>query len=492
MAVMLILSLYTARIVFNTLGIEDYGTYNIVGSIIVLFSFLNNGLSNATKRYITAEIATGTNESCRKIFNTAVIAHILIALLIFIVAETLGLWVVNTVLSIPRDRMFAANIVYQLSVLSALLGIMQSPFSSAILAYERMNIYAYFSIVDVICKLLLIWLIQKIDGDKLIIYAILIFVIGLINVIIYRAYCYHQFVMCQWQLVKDKLLLKKMFTYTSWSLFGQASVVASNQGVSLLINLFFGVTVNAAMGISNSITKIVNDFVVNFQYAFNPQITKHYVAGETEELKKLVWNSSRYSSFLVLLFMMPVCFEARDFLHLWLGDFPKYSVEFCILTIISIYFEAITAPLWMVLCSDSDIKTYQLTVSSIFMLNVVFSFILLSIGLPPFIVIAVRVIVDIILILTRLFFVERKVDGFSKYSWLKAVLGNSILVIILPFILTYIVQQINIEILFLRLVIVSGSSFLATAISIFILGMSFNERKFVYSKFGEYVSKCIA
>lgn len=482
MAVMLVLSLYTAGVVFKALGVEDYGTYNIVGSIIVFFSFLNNGLGTATKRYITAEIAQGDDNSRQRVFNAAVIAHIIIAIVILIVAETLGLWLVNSVLKIPENRYFAANIVYQLSVLSTLLGIMQCPFTSAILAYERMSIYAYFSIFDVVFKLLLIYCLLTIDGDKLIIYALMVFFTGAVNIIIYRIYCYRHFDMCKWIFVKDYPLLKNMFTYTSWSLLGQGAVMASNQGVSFLINLFCGVTVNAAMGISNSITKVINDFVLNFQFAFNPQITKYYVTKDYEGLNLLVHRTSRYSSFLVLLFLLPICFEASDFLFLWLGDYPKYSVEFCIFSLVAIYFDALAAPLWMVLCSDVDIKKYQITVSLVFLLNVLFSWIFLALGFSPYNVMIVRFSVSFLLVLVRLGFVKNKVPSFSPVLWLKNVLGKSAILMVLPLILTYLVSDIHYEHTILRLIVVSGSAALFTAVSIFIIGLEPNERQFVINK----------
>ena len=482
MAVMLVVSLYTAGIVFNALGVEDYGTYNIVGSIIIFFSFLNNGLGNATKRYITAEIAKGDNDSRRRVFNSAVLAHIGIAFVILLLAETLGLWIVNSVLKIPEGRYFAANVVYQLSVFSAILAIMQCPFTSAILAYEKMHIYAYFTIFDVVFKLLLIFCMMTIDGDKLIIYGLLVFFSGFINIIIYRVYCYRHFPMCKWLYVKDYPLLKSMFTYTSWSLMGQGAVMTANQGVTFLINLFCGVTVNAAMGVSNSITKVVNDFVLNFQYAFNPQITKNYVTRDYTGLNLLVYRTSRYSSYLVLLFLLPVSFEVGDFLSLWLGDYPKYSVEFCILSLVAIYFDSITAPLWMVLCSDEDIKRYQITVSLIFLLNILFSWIFLSMGFSPYVVMLVKASVSFLLIFARLGFVKRKVTSFSFIRWIRDVLGKSIILVSLPFILTYFISRYDIDLRILRLLIVSGSAALFMALSIFFIGLEPNERQFVVSK----------
>lgn len=466
------------RVVLNVLGTENYGIYNIVGSIIVLFSFLNNGLGNATKRYITSEIAVGTDDSRQEVFNTAVIAHVIIAGIILVGAETIGLWAVNYFLNIPQERMFAANVVYQFSVFAALIGIMQSPFSSAIIAHEKMNVYAYFTIFDVVFKLLIVFLVQALTGDKLIIYSILLFCVFILNVLIYRIYCYKTFKMCKWRRVNNKPLLKKIFNYTSWSLFGQGAVVASNQGVAMLINVFYNVSVNAAMGVSASVTNIVNQFVTNFQQAFNPPITKSYVNKDFAGLTDLVWKTSRYSSFLVLVFLLPVCFEVDDLLKIWLVNVPDYSVEFCMLSIISIYFEAITAPLWMILCSDADIKKYQLTVSAIFMLNIVLSWIFLELGFAPYIVTAIRIFVNIVLIIARLFFVRTKIAGFNIAKWAFDVFGKSVLIITLPLIATIVLGRFDYPNIWIRLMIVSSISFLLTCFSIFALGIKKTERQF--------------
>ena len=248
MFIMLILSLFTARIVFNTLGVDNYGIYGLVAGIIVFFSFLNNGLSAATKKFVTGAIVD-ESESISHTFNTCIIAHFIISLIVLFLSETIGIWIVNNVLNIPHDRIYAANWVYQLSVIAAILGIIQSPFGALIIAYEKMNIYAYFTIIDVVFKLFIIYLIQYINGDKLIIYSILIFTVTLINIVIYFVYTYQQFPLCRIQRIRlDRKLLKEIFSFTSWSLFGQAAVVGTNQGTSVLVNVYNSVAVNAAMG----------------------------------------------------------------------------------------------------------------------------------------------------------------------------------------------------------------------------------------------------
>ena len=369
MFIMLAISLFTARIVFNTLGVDNYGIYNLVGGIIVFFTFLNNGLASATRRFITADIAENNIERGRQTFNVCIQAHIVIAFIILFLAETVGLWIVNYVLNIPKDRMNAANWVYQLSVFSAILGIIQSPFGTVITAYEKMNIYAYFTIFDVLFRLLVIYTVQIINGDKLIIYALLIFGVGIVNMILYRIYTFRTFEVCHLKWVKNISQLKEVFKFMSWSIFGQAAVVGTNQGVSVLINIYHNVAVNAAMGVSSQITSIVNQFVSNFQVAFNPQIIKSYNREDYSFVNSLVIRSSKISSFLLIIFFVPLLFETSNVLQLWLGNYPKYAVEFCILTLCCIYIETICNPLWTVVYAQTNIKKYQINISTIYSLT---------------------------------------------------------------------------------------------------------------------------
>lgn len=437
MLVMLLISLFTARVVFNTLGVNDYGTYNLVAGIIVFFSFLNNGLSAATKRYITAEIAEGDERSISHVFYICILAHFIIALIILVLAETVGLWGVNYILNIPADRMYAANWVYQLSVISAVLGIVQSPFGSVIIAYEKMNIYAYFTIFDAVAKLFIIYMVQTLDGDKLIIYAFLIFGVSIVNMLLYRIYTYKAFPVCRLNERKgDKPLLKEIFSFMSWSIAGQAAVVGTNQGVSVLVNVYYNVAVNAAMGVSNSITNIINGFITNFQVAFNPQIVKSYVSKDYSYLQSLIIRSSKLSSFLVIIFLVPLMFEAGNVLKIWLGDYPEYSVEFCILTLLAIYFEAVSAPLWMTVYAQKDIKSYQIVISTVYSLNFFVGWLILFLGAAPYSVITVRVIVFIALAGIRLYFTKKFFTQFDIKIWIIDVLCKSILIFLISSIVT--------------------------------------------------------
>lgn len=490
MLIMLFISLFTARVVFNTLGVNDYGTYNLVAGIIVFFTFLNNGLSAATKRYITAEIAKGDNRSISHVFYICILAHLIIALIILGLAETVGLWGVNNILNIPADRMYAANWVYQLSVIATILNIVQSPFGSVIVAYEKMNIYAYFTIFDAVAKLFIIYMVQALDGDKLIIYAFLIFGVSIVNMLLYRIYTYRAFPVCRLNERKgDKPLLKEIFSFMSWSILGQTAVVGANQGVSVLINVYYNVAVNAAMGVSNTITTTVQNFIGNFQVAFNPQIVKSYVSREYDYLQSLIIRASKLSSFLIIIFIVPLIYETHNVLILWLGNYPKYAVEFCIFTLFANYFEAISAPLWMTVYAQTDIKRYQIVISSFYSLNFFGSWIALFCGMPPFYVVVVRIIIFIILTFIRLYFTKKIFKEFQTIKWMKEVVLRSVIIIVVSSAITGYIYNILKASLFMHIFIITIVSLCCTIPLMYIYGLSANEKLYIKNSVISLVKK---
>lgn len=489
MFVILIVSLYTTRIVFNVLGVEDYGIYSVVGGVIVFFSFINQSLAGATQRYITAELAEGSVESQRDVFSAAIKSHFLIGFIILLLGETIGLWFLNTVMNIPDGRMFAANVVFQLSVFSAFLTVLQAPFNATIMAHEKMAVYAFFSIFDVVFKLAVAFLIQVISGDKLIIYAILIFSVGVINILLYRVYCYKTFLMCRFKNVKNKSLFKGLFSYMGWALFGTATNVGTNQGVTMLVNYYNGVIINAAMGVSNQIVSVVNQFVTNFQVAFRPQIVKYYVTKESEELAKLTIRASRMTAYLILILLIPVSFEIKDFLRLWLGDYPKYAVEFSILTLVCIYFESICNPLIMLITSDKNIKRYQLVVSLIYSTNIIFCWIVLSLGYVPYLVIAIRLVIDFGLVAARLLLMNNRWYGFPIFRWVEKVILKPILVMIIPVTFSWLLKNIAIDSVWVRFFMFSGLSFIITAGTIYLFLLEDAEKKIIHSFIMRIVKK---
>lgn len=491
MLVMLLVSLFTARIVFNTLGVDNYGIYNVVGGIIVFFTFLNNGLSAATRRFVTAEIAQGDEKSISHVFWICILAHLIISAIVLVLAETVGLWGVNCFLNIPPDRLYAANWVYQLSVFSAILAIIQCPFGAVLVAYEKMGIYAYFTILDVVFKLLVIYLVQAVPGDKLIVYALLIFGVGITNTVIYRTYTFYNFPVCRMKYRKfDKPLLKQVFNFTSWSLAGQAAVVGTGQGVSVIINMYFNVAVNAAMGISGTITGTVNRFVSNFQVAFNPQIVKSYVSKEYDYLQTLMIRTSKLSSYLVLIFLVPLLFETSNVMTIWLGNYPQYAVEFCLCSLVVVYLEAISAPLWMMIYAQTNLKRYQIFISSVYSLNFFGGWIVVALGAAPYSVMVVQIVVYSVLTYLRLYFVKQFFPGFSMSKWCREVVVKSLFIIGAASLITGIFAM-NVSLpTFTHIICVTIVSLCLTLPMIYFMGLTKNEQqyitKFIKNKIGKH------
>ena len=476
MAVLLVISLYTSRIIFNALGIEDYGVYNLVAGIVVFFSFLNNGLSSATKRYLTAEIGRGKEESETHIFNICVQAHVCIAILVFILAEFVGLWAIECWLNIPDSRLYAANWVYQISILITVLGIIKSPFDTIIIAYERMEIYSYMTIIDVVIKLLIVVLLQVLGGEKLIIYSLLLLGTSIVTFVITYSYCIIKIPSSKIHLVRDRNSLLNVFSFMGWSLLGQIAVVGTNQGVSVLINLYYSVVLNAALGVSNTITNIVSNFVSNFQVAFNPQIIKLYHSHDYKTLATLAIRASKLSSYLIIIFLVPICLEVKELLSFWLGDYPKYSPEFTILTLFAIFVEALSAPLWMTVYSQSNIRKYQIVISSVYSLNFFLGWLVLYLGFMPYIVIAIRICVFTTLIFIRLWFVHSLIKSFPVKIWICDVLLKSSFIIALSFIIVGLIASNLSYSGLLRLIVVTLTSIVTSGTLIIMFGFNKQER----------------
>lgn len=482
MLIVILVSLYTTRVVLQTLGIDDYGIYNVVGGIVVLFSFINIGLAGAAKRFIMAELAVGNLESQRNIYSTAMNAHLLIASIIVVVGETVGLWILYFMMNIPAERMHAASIVYQMSLLAAVLSILQSPFNSVVISHERMSVYAFVSILDVFLKLGIVFVVQIVDLDKLVSYSFLLLIINVLNFLLYFGYCHKSFSMCRYVKTKDKSAFKSILEYVGWTVFGTGANVLSRQGVNILVNNFFNVAVNSAIGISNTIVTTATQFVNNFQIAFGPQITKNYISGKYSDMNDLVIRSSRYSSLLVLLILIPVTYVIADLLYLWLGVYPEYTEEFCILTLICVYFETITNPLTGVITSDKKIGVYQTIVSAVYLSNLLICWIVLFIGALPYYVVLVRLVLDGALIVVRLSMIKKKVISFPVIIWIKSVILRSILIILLSFPLILFIKLIVLDNVIKRFLLHGLMCMVWIMVLIWFVGLTNKEKLFVINK----------
>lgn len=426
----MIVSLYTSRVILDVLGIEDFGILNVVGSVIVLMSFLNGSMSVATQRFLTYELGVGTKGQFGKVFSMAVYIHIAIAVAVVLLAETVGLWFVNTMLVIPENRMFAANCVYQASILSAALGIIQTPFNASIVSYERMYIYAWIGLGETFTKLGLVLLLLYYGGDRLIMWAFATFAVRLIVSAYYRFYCRRYLDGCRTRRVWDRQLFRKMFGFTGWNMFGTAAWAMKDQGASVLLNVFGGPVANAARGVAGQVNGAVRGLVGGFQTAVNPQLTKSYASGHSESTFRLLCRSSKISFYLMLLLALPLCVEVDFVLSLWLVEVPQYAGTFTLLVLLESLFDTLSGPMITALLATGNIKWYQIVVGCILLLNIPFAYLWLRLGGPivaPFIVSIFFMVVGN---LSRLFFC-RNMLGLSLKMYFNDVIVPVLLIFFL-------------------------------------------------------------
>ena len=423
-------SLYTSRIVLNTLGIEDYGVYSIVGGIVTLFSFFNGAMTSATQRFLAFDIGKNDLEQLKKTFNATLNIHIAIAILVFILAETVGLWFVNNKLNLPLDRMTAVNWIYQFSVFTLLLGIIQVPYDALIVAREKMDIYAYMSFVEAFLKLVIVYLLVVFAFDKLILYAGLLFFVSFLVRMGHKYYCKRYYEESKYQFYFDKSYYKVLLSYSGWNLFGNIAGVARGQGSNILLNLFFGTVLNAAYGITMQVQGTVQAFVTNFQMAVNPQIIKHYAAGNKEECIKLIFQSAKFSYFLMFIIVCPIIFNIDFILELWLKNPPKYTSVFVILCLINLLIECISGPLMIGAQATGNIKWYQIIIGTLIFLNLPISYFLLKIYENPKLIYYTSIIISFISLVFRLFFLK-KIMKFPVIIFFNDVLLRIIVVTVL-------------------------------------------------------------
>lgn len=364
MIFLMALSLWTSRLFLQVLGVENFGIYNIVGSVMVMFGFLNSALVGSTRRFINVSAGKNDLVCLKKTFSTSLCIHVLLSILILIIGESFGLWFLNNELNIPETKMYSANWVFQLSVIGTCIGIIGSPFEAAIVAEEKMSIYAYISILEAIIKVsILLFLMHNQDLDTLICYASLLFLTGIVINIIKWLYCNINFKYCLFNIRRDNTLFKEMFSFSGWSVYGQLGVIASSTGLNILINIFWGVTLNAAIGIANQINNAINSFVTNLQTAFNPQLVKTHAQNDFESHKKLLSRATKASYMLLLMISLPVIFNMQYLLDIWLTSIPEYTGIFAILIILHSLIEALASPLWMSMQAIGNIRNYQLIIS---------------------------------------------------------------------------------------------------------------------------------
>lgn len=475
MFVTLLVSLYTSRVLLKSLGVDDYGIYNIIGGIVVLFSFLSNAMTNSTQRFLNYYVGINNEKKIKKVFCAGMQAHFVITVIILILAETIGLWFVGTQLNIPQERMYAAHWVYQFSVLTTCINIMRVPYNAVVIAYEKMSFFAYVSIAETSLKLLVVYLILlSKNADRLILYSVLLTIVSFFVWCIYRYYCRREFSISRYANLRSKGLFREMMSFTSWYLFGGVAMVGSRQSVNILLNIFFNVAVNAAVGIANQVKGAIYGFVTSFQTAFNPQIVKLYAKNETEVLYKLINRATKFSFLLMFLLSFPVILCCEKILSVWLVEVPPYGVVFTQLTIIASLFDAISAPLWTVIGATGKVKYYQILVSVILLTDIPLSYLALKCGYSPTSVFCVNVVVNLMAYMFRLMY-AKKIIKINIFSYLKKAIIPcfNVCVCTLPLLiyLTYIC-----ELQWFYIIVIS---LLFSFIFIYLLGLESTEKDFI-------------
>ena len=421
MFIILVVTLYTARVVIQTLGIEDYGIYNIVGGVVVLFSFINISLRSAFQRFISFELGKDDITNSNSVIGSSFKIVAIFSLIFLILAETIGLWFLSHKLVIPAGKLTTAIWVYQFSILTFILNLFQTPYQAIIISHERMSFYAAYSIVESILKLIVAFLLIIAPSNQLIIYAALGFCVTIISICITAFYCHNKLeIPIHNKGTRQQLLT--LFHYSGWSMANSSTVIVTQQGGNIILNLFVGVIANGAYGIANQVTAAINGFVSNFQSAFNPQITKSYSAGEYQDLFILINRTSLLSFCLLAVISVPFFIECDFILTLWLGECPEYAVGFCNLMLVYFLIDSCQAPLWMLIYATGKVKAYQIWSGIITLFNIPIAAFLLYIGLSAYWVFIVRLVLNSIIAIIRPFYTHILVNDFSVLNYGKEVL----------------------------------------------------------------------
>jgi O-antigen/teichoic acid export membrane protein len=414
------ISLYTSRVILNTLGIEDFGINNVVGGVVTLLSFLNSTLASGSQRFLTFHLGRNDITYLEKTFSIVLIMHIMLAISILIIAETVGLWLLRYKLNIPVERKSAAFWVYQFSILASMISIIQVPYNASIIAHERMSFYAYISIIEVILKLGIVYILKIIPFDKLILYAALFAAANLVIMSIYRIYCKKQYTECRFRLITDRAMYKPILTFSGWSVISLSVFSLSTQGINILLNIFFGPVINAARAVSFQVNNAVTSFAANFQTAVNPNIVKLYAVNNLESLHALIIQNMKFSFCLMWLFILPFFLKIDQVLAYWLVNVPEHTGLFCRLALIQSLISCMLRPVSMATLAIGKLKKVCITVSCFYVLVLPLSYFLLKTGYPAYVPLVVFIIAGTADFLYQIFFIHWHIQ-FSIRRLLKQV-----------------------------------------------------------------------
>lgn len=488
MLLMMVISLYTSRVILNALGVEDYGIYNVVGGVVSMFTILSGSLSAAISRFITFELGTGNIEKLKKVFCTAINVQIILIALITLLLETIGLWFLNCKMVIPAERLVAANWVFQFSVITFAVNLWSVPYNASIIAHERMSAFAYISIFDAVARLAIAFAVIKNPVDRLVFYGLLILIVGVVQRFLYTWYCKKHFEECHYKLMYDKQTTKEMFGLAGWNFIGASSSVLRDQGGNMIINLFCGPAVNAARGVAMSVNTAVTGFVSNFMTAINPQITKSYASGDYDYMFKLIFQGARLSFYILLILALPIIFTAQYLLELWLGIVPEHAANFAILVLIFTMSESLANPLVTVMLATGRIRNYQLIVGGCQLLNLPLSYMSLRMGYPPESVFLIAIGISVLCEMTRLIMlrgmIKLSVRAFLKNVYFDVIVVASIASIPPYITLTYL-QLDNLS----SFIILCIVSIISAIVSIYTIGCNKRDRELIHNAINKIINR---
>lgn len=475
-------ALYVSKVALEVLGASDYGVYNVVGGVVSMLAFINASMGAGTSRFMAFELGRGDNEKLSKVFNVSLVSHVVIASIIFLISETVGLWFVNSQLVFPPERSFAVNVVYQISILTAMLQFTQLPFNADIIAHEEMGIYAYLSIADVFLKLLMVLFLKYVETpDGLIAYSILLFIIQTIILLSYRFYCLKHYPESRWNFVKDKTMYKEILTFSGWDVVGGLTMVTQGQGINILLNIYFGPVVNAARAIAYQVQGAFHQFTSNFMTAVNPELIKSYARKEFRDMIQLVNDSALYSYYLLLLFVLPLMFKLSFLLNLWLGKYPENTVEFTELVLALMMIRSLARPVIFATHATGDIKSLNLYAGILGLFPLPVSWMFLYYGASAITTFWILLIWGILANTAEIIILKTKMkEYFSVVEHMKNVYLRSLLVTALLFPLIYI-TSISFSDTIISFSIYYIISLLFGVVILFYVGMPARMKKNIYN-----------
>lgn len=479
MIIVMATTLFTTRIVLKNLGVEDYGIYNVVAGVVYMFAFLNSAMAGATQRFLSFELGINDNKQVNLVFCQSVIIHVIIAIAIILLAETIGLWFVYNKLVIPENRFEAAMMVYQIAILSFVFQVINVPYNAAIIAHEKMSIYAWVSILDVALKLGIAYLISISPIDKLIMYSLLILITTIVMFLFYRLYSKRHFEECHFNFIFEKSKFEEMFSFAGWNFIGNMAYTLRNQGSNMLLNMFFGPAVNAARGVAAQVDGAVEHFVTSFQTASNPQIVKSYAQNQYDETMRLVGQCSKFSFFLMILLGLPIMFQVDFILCLWLTEVPPFTAIFVQLILLNGIIDSLSKPIKTYIKATGLVKWYMIIQGGFYLFALPVIYLFLKLGYSPVSSVLILVIFTFFGTFLRLFITKKIAKGFSISYFVQKVLLPATYIGAISMCLCFLYSKLHPTVIFSNFIINTIVMVLMTAVVVWFMGITKNEKKYI-------------